>query len=259
MSECKYCKQESYGRPFCPDCGKKYFGIEFTKSNETTNQTIQNIQVEKEIVNKKEIPITHRMCIHCNKNAIPGSSLCETHYKEEYNKRQQTYYTLTELKKYKKNNLNLANVYNQNSKYDLSSKNDNYHNKKYTCKNGIITRSKSERTISDFLTDNNIEHYYEKSLHFTVYDENMNSNNITLKPDFYIPELKYNGIIYKNIFIEHWGKENDPDYNLKKEVKLSIYKQAKITVICTTEDDMNNPYTSLIKKLKNIKNSTINR
>lgn len=259
MSNCKYCGNESYDRPFCPECGKKYFGIELevpvTEDNEAKNKELYNdISYQNESTAR-----THRTCIYCTKNALPGISVCENHYQAYIIKQQNLFAEAIKYKKTYKNNLDFATHYNQSSKYDLSSKNDNFHNKKYLCKNGIKTRSKSERTISDFLTDNNIEHYYEKSLYFTIYDENMKPNNIILKPDFYIPELKYNGIIYKNIFIEHWGIENDPDYDFKKEVKLSIYEQAKITVICTTESDMTNPYISLTKKLKNIKIKTINK
>ena len=261
MSNCKYCGKESYGRPFCQECGKKYFGINNTipeekpqKEQKTTTKI--NMQ-EKDYLNQFT-EYSHRKCSYCNNNALLGSYFCGIHQQEINKKQNELYFEqIKEISK-KMNILIPKAIGKQKSKYDLSAPNDLYQNKKYMCKNGIIARSKSERSISDFLTDNNIEHYYEKAISFTIYDENNNPNNITLRPDFYIPKIICNNTIIKNVFIEHWGVENNKEYDFKKDVKIDIYRQADLTIICTYEKDIDNPHIALNKKLQNIKVGEIN-
>lgn len=165
----------------------------------------------------------HNVCIKCG-NISNGKRLCYKCYKEEIENK---------------------------SIFDLSGK-DKFNSKKFKCKNGILVRSKSEMIISNFLTDKGITHYYEKELSFTIFDEYDNKRNIHLRPDFYIPELKINNKIIKNIYIEHWGIENNEEYKWRKIYKIMIYKQAKYTLICTTEDDIYDIYSSLSKKLLKI-------
>lgn len=111
----------------------------------------------------------------------------------------------------------------------------------YKCKDGHKVRSKSEKVIDDYLFEHNIIHVYEKEI---VVDQ-----NITIHPDFYLPNF--------NLYIEHWGY-NNIDYERKKQFKINFYNKNKITVISTTEDDIQNIETVLDKKLKYHKKGMVN-
>lgn len=138
-----------------------------------------------------------------------------------------------------------------------SIKNFDQNGKKYKCKNGIYVRSKSERTISDFLTDHNIPHEYEKPISIDSKKEH------DIHPDFYIPGIiTYKGTLIRDIYLEHWGydinSKNYPEYKKQNEYKANIYKKMGLTVVYTTEKDMINPEESLKNKLINIKVNHIN-
>lgn len=112
----------------------------------------------------------------------------------------------------------------------------------YTCKDGHIVKSKSERDIDNYLFEHKIAHAYEKSLII---------GNEIFKPDFYLKD--------KDIYIEHWGyDESNKEYTKRKEYKLPKYKEAKITLIQTNEKDMQDVETSLELKLNNYKQNQIN-
>ena len=122
-----------------------------------------------------------------------------------------------------------------------------------------MVRSKSERAISDFLTEHQIEHAYEKAL------KTNNKEYPYLHPDFYIPGIiTHTGRKIYHIFIEHLGGPNTKDTNkIKKywennERKFKLYEQMNLTVLCTYEDDMINPNKNLKQKLLNIKENQIN-
>lgn len=112
---------------------------------------------------------------------------------------------------------------------------------RYTCKDGHIVRSKSELEIDNFLFDNKILHVYEKKL-----DVNGSSY---INPDFYLPAT--------NTYIEHWGL-NSEQYNSEKEYKLNIYRNKRLTVICTYEEDITDIEFNLKRKLKNSVRNEIN-
>ena len=121
---------------------------------------------------------------------------------------------------------------------------DKHGNLKYRCDDGHIVRSKSEKAIDDFLFKYGILHIYEKS--FSI-DKNPEHD---LHPDFYLP--KY------NIYIEHFGTTRNSEYEETKDYKISIYKKTNITLICTTEKDMNDLSANLTRKLTKYTNGKIN-
>lgn len=91
----------------------------------------------------------------------------------------------------------------------------------YTCKDGHIVKSKSERDIDNYLYDKNIKHAYEKALY-------VKSHGGYLHPDFYLPDY--------DVYIEHWGyDESNKEYTESKNYKLEKYREEKITLICTHE------------------------
>ena len=114
----------------------------------------------------------------------------------------------------------------------------------YTCKDGHIVKSKSERDIDNYFFDNNIRHVYEKEI---ITDE-----NVTIHPDFYLPDLK--------VYLEHWGygKENK-SYTAQKKLKMDYYRRSKTTLICTYEaSDAQNIESRLEHKLSHFKQGQIN-
>jgi len=114
----------------------------------------------------------------------------------------------------------------------------------YVCEDGHIVKSKSERAIDDYLFKNEIWHIYEKPYNY--------SKNKTFKPDFYLPKL--------NIYIEHWGLSEKPEYLKTKEFKMKIYLRDKATVICTNEEEMKGNISALLKgKLKYYEKGKINQ
>lgn len=98
---------------------------------------------------------------------------------------------------------------------------------RYTCKDGHIVKSKSERDIDNYLFENGISHAYEKELAYGA------GENEVLHPDFYLPNYLGKG---KHVYLEHWGyNENNIQYTRTKKFKMPIYEKLGITLICTYE------------------------
>ena len=134
---------------------------------------------------------------------------------------------------------------------------ENYEGR-YTCKDGHIVKSKSEREIDNYLFEHGITHAYEKALSYGA------KANEVLHPDFYLPHYLGEN---KHIYIEHWGyNENNIQYTNTKKFKMGIYKELcekkKLTLICTNEkNDMKDLEFALERKIiekNNIKEYTIN-
>ena len=123
----------------------------------------------------------------------------------------------------------------------------------YTCKDGHIVKSKSEREIDNYLYENNIPHAYERELPYGATEKEV------LHPDFYLPHYLGHK---KHVYIEHWGyNENNLHYTKSKAFKMPIYKKLGITLICTYEKtDIGKIDTVLDRKLlrENIKENEIN-
>ena len=124
---------------------------------------------------------------------------------------------------------------------------------KFTCKDGHIVKSKSERDIDNFLFENDIQHAYEKELPYGA------SEKETLHPDFFLKDYLGKG---KHVYIEHWGyNENNIQYTKTKKFKMPIYENLGITLICTYEkSDSGKIDTVLERKLNKqfIKENQIN-
>ena len=144
------------------------------------------------------------------------------------------------FKKYRKKELILS-IINAGQIKVLESR---YYNK-YKCNDGHYVKSKSEREIDNFLNKYRIRHYYEPEL---AIDENPEHS---IHPDFYLPE--------QDLYIEHWGIENDEQYQETMNYKLDIYRKKKITLICTYEgEDTEDIEGTLKRKLKFYKKGIIN-
>ena len=147
--------------------------------------------------------------------------------------------------------INKTNFYNFHKKYD--------NQKIYKCNNGIYVRSQGERTIADFLYNNNIPFEYEIKLKYGEY--NIDTKEITGKfivPDFFIKgPINFNNICLHNIYIEFWGR-SDKKYLETKEHKIKVYKAHNYTLINLYPNDLYDYKKSLTYKLKNFKEQEIN-
>lgn len=114
---------------------------------------------------------------------------------------------------------------------------------RYTCKDGHIVKSKSERDIDDYLFENGIQHVYEKELPYGPKDDEV------LHPDFFLPN--YLGTD-EHVFIEHWGyNENNIQYTKTKKFKMPIYRKLGITLICTYEKTDTGKIDSVLERKLN--------
>ena len=295
MSECKYCKKESFGRPFCPDCGKKYFGINYSEeiksesvkkpknnSNSNTPQP-QNKDKSQLITNT-----SNRQCNLCSNNARIGSYYCDFHHKEFILNQQKELKERAKIINLIKKNYQEHSYIKNNSEnnickicgacsYDMpfcyscyksfikeepyDSFKDFENDKKYVCKSGIKVRSISEREISNFFTENNIPHEYEKELKYKFTNYYFGETFIkSLHPDFYIPgPINFKGRILKDIYIEFWGfDDKNIEYTNTKKFKIKNYKDMGITLINLNTQDIINIEHSLTYKLLNYHNNEIN-
>lgn len=113
---------------------------------------------------------------------------------------------------------------------------------RYTCKDGHVVKSKSEREIDNYLFEHGIPHAYEHALPYGARESDV------LHPDFFLPDFLGKG---KHVYIEHWGyDEHNLHYTKTKKFKMQIYQQLGITLVCTFEKtDMGNIDATLDRKL----------
>ncbi|HLP13820.1 MAG TPA: hypothetical protein VK177_17940 [Flavobacteriales bacterium] len=98
-------------------------------------------------------------------------------------------------------------------------------------KDGHMVRSRAEVIIDNALYDYKLAHAYERKLPI---EEEVYS-------DFFIPT--------ENVYIEFWGKEEDPKYAERKKIKLEIYKKYDFKLIELNDEDISNLDDHLPKKL----------
>lgn len=188
------------------------------KSNVAPNNQIEEKREYKSVVK----------CIACGKETKPGFFFCSDCY-GNYNNKQL-----------------LVRISNCK---DIEILDESYEGH-YTCDDGHIVKSKSERDIDNYLFDNGIPHAYEKAY---VPDSDPSSS---IRPDFTLPNYKGSG---KDVIIEHWGfNDNNIEYQKSKKYKMNIYKKNKVTIISTTEKDIQDYKTSLKIKLGTFKYDIIN-
>ncbi len=216
---CQICGKPSGMYPLCKTCFILKDKGEIIQNEETGNWELKEQKIEQNISDK--------ICLLCLEPAQNGL-FCKSCYH-----------------KYKNKNLLLKVI----GCKTVEILDDSYEGK-YTCKDGHIVKSKSERDIDNYLYDNKIFHAYEKR--FRYLDEN--SNPQELRPDFYLPE--------KNLYLEHWGyDETNKKYTEAKNFKLEIYKKHNLTIINTFEKtDAKDIESCLNFKLdpKNYKSEIIN-
>ena len=122
----------------------------------------------------------------------------------------------------------------QTTKEAPKSTNDNFRENfpaTLRTKDGHMVRSRAEVIIDNALYDYKLAHAYERKLPI---EEDLYS-------DFFIPT--------ENVYIEFWGKEDDPKYAERKKVKIEIYKKYDFKLIELNDSDISNLDDHLPKKL----------
>ena len=202
---CKECSQKLFNKEIeqCSDCGKWHKAnelcecISFAKKINPDENTDPNKVV---IINENN----KSRCITCGKKT-DGLLFCSDCYRK-YNKKELLF-KITGC-----------------SSVELL---DEDYEGRYTCRDGHVVKSKSEREIDNYLFENDIPHAYEKPL------PSGKTEKEVLHPDFYLPHYLGKG---KHAYIEHWGyNENNLQYAKTRKFKMPIYEQLGITLICTYE------------------------
>ncbi|MFX0071163.1 MAG: hypothetical protein ACFFAO_08740 [Candidatus Hermodarchaeota archaeon] len=98
----------------------------------------------------------------------------------------------------------------------------------FKCLDGHIVKSKGELIIDNFLYTNGIDHIYENTIKV---------KGSSIKYDWYLPGYE--------IYIEYWGYYGK-EYMNRKEEKIKLYKQGKLSLI-SIEDVM---FTDIYSNLK---------
>ncbi len=247
FDQCVACGAETTGYAFCLKCWKKYTTEEMLdilngKGERVVQEETEEGMAESETgdeqnhVNEDQNNVVvidennKSRCITCGKQT-DGLLFCANCYH-----------------KYKGKEL----LFRITNGTNVELLDENYEGR-YTCKDGHIVKSKSERDIDNYLFEHGISHAYERELPYGATEKEV------LHPDFYLPNYLGDG---KHVYIEHWGyNENNIQYTKTKKFKMPIYKNLGVTLICTYEKtDMGKIDTVLDRKLNRnfIKESEIN-
>lgn len=188
---------------------------------------ILNKDYQPKEANKEETKGIVR-CIACGRETKPGYFFCPSCYGKYNNK---------EL---------LVKI---NNCKDIEILDESYEGH-YTCDDGHIVKSKSERDIDNYLFENCIPHAYERAF------MPESDPSVVLRPDFTLPNYNGSG---KDVIIEHWGfNENNLEYTKSKKYKMNIYKKEKVTIISTNEKDIQDYKIALKRKLASFEFDKIN-
>lgn len=210
------------GFNYCILCGDPSNGYAFCKDCYYTFDEDELIDMLNDYENEDDdVYIENTKCLIC-KSDSNGYHFC-----------RDCYY------KYKNKNL-ILQIKNCTETKVLESD----YESKIKCEDGHPVKSQQEALIDNYLFSHNIRHVYEKEIHID------NNPEHSLHPDFYLPDL--------NVYIEHFGMTGNKKYEEMKKYKLPLYKKAKITLICTTNKDINNLSANLERKLKFFKKGEIN-
>ena len=105
---------------------------------------------------------------------------------------------------------------------------------------GEEVRSKAEKSVADYLHENNIKYKYEETI-------NLGKNKI--KYDFYLPK--------HDIYIEYWGLEGldnktGEKYRARKAEKIEIYDEYNLKLISIQPEDLKNLDKIIPRRIKEL-------
>ncbi len=248
FNKCVVCGADTNGYAFCHKCFKKYDEGELLGI--LNNVNIKTFKNGDETEDKKNVssPLSQKStslddeqnktviidfnnkskCITCGKQT-DGLLFCTSCYHRYKNK--ELLFKIT----------NCTNIELLEEDYEG----------RFTCKDGHVVKSKSERCIDDYLFEHGISHAYERELPYGATEKEV------LHPDFYLPNYLGEG---KHVYIEHWGfNENNIQYTKTKKFKMPIYKKLGITLICTYEKTDMGKIDAVLDRKLNKKFITINK
>ena len=122
--------------------------------------------------------------------------------------------------------------------YKLDYIEENYRNKyptNFTCEDGHRVRSLSEQTIDNWLFRRGIPHGYEP---------------VVPIPQQLIPDFMVKDIDGKIVYIEFWGKPDEPSYRERMVRKSKIYAENNFLLIELRPPDLKDLDFIMQKKLK---------
>ena len=243
---CQICGKNSGFYPLCIDCNKLKEGGEVTKCESCgkwkkddkplcygcwskDNKSI------KHALSNKSLNETHcevcgndsdgkPLCRDCYEKSLEGLlTKCENCGGWKEDDKPLCYDCWLKSKNIKKD----VKAPSTNDKTQIKYKSQNFREKhKETLtvrtKHGVLVRSRIEKIILEFLTDNGIIVQYETSLFL---------GDQEFHPDFYLQDY--------GIYLEHWGSE-EPGYVEKRRKKEEIYKKHNVQYISTEESDVDN-------------------
>jgi len=133
-------------------------------------------------------------------------------------------------RKHKKQTSNHPSINNNNNENNSGSNNiPNPAGLRYKTLDGHMVRSKAEMLIANWLTQHNILYFYEKSVPNTPYF-----------CDFYLPN--------QNIFVEYWGKLDDPEYQTRMKQKTEAYHTQGLRLINITDTDIQKDLDAVLQE-----------
>ena len=109
----------------------------------------------------------------------------------------------------------------------------------YTSEDGHSVRSKAEMIIDDWLYRHHIPHAYEPIVHCA---------DQRLIPDFLVHRSDGG-----EVYVEYWGRLDDPAYQARMRRKIDIYQKHSLRLIQLNDDDLKSPDFSLGKKFREYK------
>ncbi|MCG2826384.1 MAG: hypothetical protein L6265_07330 [Thermoplasmatales archaeon] len=98
---------------------------------------------------------------------------------------------------------------------------------RYKTMDGHMVRSKAEMLIANWLTNNHIQYFYEKPVPGTPYF-----------CDFYLPKEQNPSLKTQDVYIEYWGRLDDPEYRMRMELKIEANQKKGIKLMSITDDDI---------------------
>ena len=99
----------------------------------------------------------------------------------------------------------------------------------------IAYKSRGEQQIADMLTRYGLSFVYEPGL--LVYDRHVHQPRIWY-PDFGLPQY--------SVYVEYFGRENDPVYDERTRYKLESYARQQIAVVPVYPSTLRNNYEKQI-------------
>jgi hypothetical protein len=110
------------------------------------------------------------------------------------------------------------------------------YSRQYHCDDGHDVRSLSEKDIDNWLWTRGIAHAYEP---------------VVTIPEKLIPDFKVRNSRKEDVYIEFWGRENDPLYNVRMQRKRALYPRYHLHLIEIFQEDITNLDFKLSQKLMN--------